>query len=1374
VSTVIVRRQERRDAPEMPSGELRLESPPEITEPVADGMQQMLTYLPMLAMTFGMVAMMSGSGSGALRWVGGGALGLGMGGMVLAQFARGRGDRKLKLNGARRDYLRYLGQVRRKVRRAARAQREALEWVSPPPSALWWVLAASQLARVWERRPQDTDFGHVRMGTGTQHLAVRLIPPTTKPAEDLDPLCAGALRRFIRTHARVPDLPVGVSLRSFARITVAGDAAVAAGMVRAMIAQLAVFHSPEDMCISVCAAPARMPRWDWVKWLPHTMHPSERDAAGPARLMKRDLPQLEAMLGAEIKDRPRFARGKGGLLPHHVVIVDGVPAGADDAFGGDGVDGVTLIDLTGGEVGPADAAWLRLRVAAGQLDTLSRDRAGTEVIARVGVPDTLSIPEAESLARQLAPLRPAQGSAPGDDALSVDTTLTALLGIEDPQALDVAALWRPRPARSRLRVPIGLDGSGQPVELDIKEAAQGGMGPHGLVIGATGSGKSELLRTLVLGLALTHPPDLLNFVLVDFKGGATFLGLEQLSHVSAVITNLAQELPLVDRMREALHGELVRRQELLRSAGNYASVRDYERDRERGAALTPLPTLFIVLDEFSELLSAKPEFIDLFVMIGRLGRSLGVHLLLASQRLEEGRLRGLDTQLSYRIGLRTFSAAESRIVLGAPDAYELPSKPGSGYLKIDVAGMARFRAAYVSGPAEGDGTAPSAAPRFAPMTVPFGPEFIRPRALPETTARQAPGALGPATLGPRLAAGPQVAPGPQAVSGPQVSHGLGAGEAGTEEEPGGEAASGQPSLLDTVVRQLTGQGEPARQIWLPPLTSPPPLDRLLPPLSITPRHGCSTDGWEWRGRLQAVAGIVDRPFEQRRDPLWADLSGAAGHVGVAGAPQSGKSTMLRTLICSLALLHTPHEVQFYCLDFGGGTLGTLAGLPHAGGVVTRQQAERVRRAVAEVQALLDRREHEFAEHGVESMAAYRSKRASGEISGDGFGDVFLVVDGWLTLRQEYEPLESAITALAARGLGYGIHVMAATNKWSEFRPGVRDLFGTKFELRLGDPYESEMGRALAANVPERSPGRGLTKDGLHFLTALPRIDGHPSVDGLPDAVRKLVETVEVAWQGPRAPQVRMLPEVFPAAQLPGAEQTGSKISIGIDESTLSPVSLDFAGDPHFLVLGDTECGKSNLLRLIAEGIVTRYPPERARLIVIDYRRSLLDAADTEHRIGYAASSAAAGSLLADAHAALVKRLPSADLTADQLRARSWWKGSDLFLVLDDYDLVTGAANPLLPLVDLLPQARDIGLHLVLARSAGGAGRAMFEPVIQRLREMGTPTLLMSASKDEGQLFGIKPQGLPPGRGYLMARRAAPRLVQTALAAETAQAGARPA
>jgi S-DNA-T family DNA segregation ATPase FtsK/SpoIIIE len=211
------------------------------------------------------------------------------------------------------------------------------------------------------------------------------------------------------------------------------------------------------------------------------------------------------------------------------------------------------------------------------------------------------------------------------------------------------------------------------------------------------------------------------------------------------------------------------------------------------------------------------------------------------------------------------------------------------------------------------------------------------------------------------------------------------------------------------------------------------------------------------------------------------------------------------------------------------------------------------------------------------------------------------------------------------------------------------------------------------------------------------------------------------------------------------------------------VLIDFGADAHFLVFGDTECGKSNLLRLIAESVVDRYTPDQARLIFIDYRRSMLDSADTEHQIGYAASSAAALPLINDVREAMTQRLPAPDLTPQQLRSRSWWEGSDLFLVVDDYDLVAGATNPLLPLADLVPQARDIGLHIILARSAGGAGRSMFDPIIQRIREMGSPGMIMSGSRDEGALLGsVKPQAQPPGRGYFVERRTGSRLVQVAL------------
>ncbi|MEV0380017.1 type VII secretion protein EccCa [Nonomuraea sp. NPDC050643] len=1318
MSIVVVRRPERRPSPQPPRGEILLEPPPEIPEVQPAGMMGVLMYVPMLAGAAAMGLMFTAGGnSNPIMYVASGLFAVSMLGMTIGQFGRNAGERKNRLNGLRRDYFRYLSQIRKRVRKAAVQQREALEWSGPAPDTLWWVAMGP---RLWERRPRDDDFGTVRLGTGVQKLAVQLIPPDSKPVEDLDALTAGALRRFVRAHSTVSGLPVAVALNSFARIHLSGDPRAVRGLVRAMIAQLATFHSPDDMRVLVCASKEWMPHWDWVKWLPHALHPEESDAAGQVRLMGESMSQLDQLVGDELKERARFRPGTAAdALPYHVVIVDGGHVSHDSQLGTDAIQGVTVIDLSEATAPVEEASMLRLEIRADGFHMVKIDHAGKRSTTRLGDPDKLDYARAEGLARQLAPLRASANSGgESQDLLGTNLTLTELLGVGDPGLLQAAVTWQPRAGRNRLRVPIGLGGDGRIVELDIKESAQGGMGPHGLVIGATGSGKSELLRTLVLGLAITHSSEILNFVLVDFKGGATFLGLDTLSHVSAVITNLEDELPLVDRMHDALHGEMVRRQELLRSAGNYASLRDYERAREQGADLRPMPTLFIVLDEFSELLAAKPEFIDLFVMIGRLGRSLGVHLLLASQRLEEGRLRGLDTHLSYRIGLRTFSAMESRVVLGVADAYELPSAPGNGYLKFDTTGMTRFKAAYVSAAYQGDPTQVAAPDGAAPIreVVEYGPAYMP---LPEITSP---------------------------VKIPQEQ----------DDEP---ASSNQRSLLDVVVGRLTGHGPAAHRIWLPPLSEPPTLAHLLPPLSVSPEQGLTTVGWQGRGRLHAVVGIIDKPFEQRRDPFWLDMSGAAGHVGVVGGTQSGKSTVVRTLVASMALMHTPREVQFYCLDFGGGALASLEGLPHVGGVATRLDGDRVRRTVAEIGAILEQRERDFGEHGVESMASYRRMCEEGTIQGDGWGDVFLVVDGWLTLRQEFDSLEPTITDLAARGLGYGIHLVAATNKWSEFRPSIRDLLGTKIELKLGDAYESEVSRKQALAVPEGTPGRGLTKDGFHFLSALPRIDGVQNSSDLASGGRALVQAVRESWQGPPAPPVRLLPAVLPFSALP---QDLERIPIGIDEASLSPVSLDFDADPHFVVFGENESGKSNLLRLIAEGLVARKQPSEAMMIVIDYRRALLDSAVTPHRIGYAASSAAAADLINDAKSALLSRLPPADLTPQQLRDRSWWQGSDLYIIVDDYDLVATSSNPLHALVDLLPQARDIGLHVVLSRQMGGASRAMFDPVIQRMKDMATPALLMSGSKDEGYLFGnVRPQPLPPGRGQLVDRRYGARLMQTA-------------
>ncbi|GAA1994457.1 type VII secretion protein EccCa [Catenulispora subtropica] len=1314
--------------PGLPGAEIQLQAPPVLAKGSGQSLNQLMFMLPMMLGMGAMSFFYMGDKGGAMTYVFAALYGSTMIGMILMSVTRGGAQKKAQINNERRDYHRYLGGLRQQVREVAAAQRTALSIARPEPTDLWLRVAQG---RHWERRRTDDDFGHARVGRGPQRLATPLRAPQTAPLEDLDPVSSAALRQFIRTYMTVPDLPVALSLRSFGSVALSGDREAAMPLVRALIGQLVTFHAPEDLRVALCVEDHRRGEWEWLKWLPHAQAaPGVQDAVGSARLVADNLERLGELLDEDMSRRPAFGGGRaaGYEDAHILVIVDGGRTAGDTALApASGRHGVTVLELVGPEPSPiARPHQGRLHVVGERMGLVvgeGKDRH----LEFLGHPDAMDPATAEALARRLAGAYQGAPTAAASP-MAASFGLPDLLGIGDPEQLDPARTWLPRAPRDRLRIPIGMDPEGRPLALDLKEAAEDGMGPHGLVIGATGSGKSELLRTLVAGLVATHSSETLNLALVDFKGGATFAGMSGLPHVCAVITNLSEELTLVDRMADAINGEVLRRQEMLRAAGNYASVRDYERARERGADLTPLPALLVIIDEFSELLSNRPELIDLFVMIGRLGRSLAIHLLLASQRLEEGRLRGLDAHLSYRIGLRTFSAAESRAVLGVPDAYQLPSVPGSAYLKTDTETLLRFKAAYVSGPmpTRGRSSGGGAHTRILPFTL----SPVIDAAAPPVEAEPDPAEL----LTPAA--------------------GAGAG----------------PSIMDAMVARLVGAGPAAHQIWLPPLDEPVSLEAILPPLGVDGARGLCPVGWGGLGRLTVPSALVDKPFEQRRDLLWTDLSGAAGHVMVIGGPQSGKSTLVRTLISVLALTHTPEEVQFLMLDTGGGALGSVAGLPHVSGYATRRDGERVRRIVGELTTLLAEREQLYAKAGVDSAAAFRARRAelaASAADGRAFGDVFLVVDDWTTLRQEYEQLEEPITALAARGLGFGIHVVITTNRVMTVRPALRDTIGTRLELRLGDPGESLVDRRVAANVPSNAPGRGLTPDKLHFLGALPRIDGGTSAETLGAGTADLVAKITAAWPGAAAPQVRMLPQEVSAAEvralLTEPRATGRAVPFGLSEADLQPVFADFDADPHFIAFGDVESGKSGLLRTIAAGIMADYTPEQAAIAIVDYRRALLDAVTGDHLLGYAGSEPAVVELVNDCAEAMRRRLPGPDVTPEQLRERSWWKGPELFVIVDDYELVAvPGRNPLAPLLDYLAQARDIGLHLVIARGSGGAGRGLFEPVLQRLRELGSPGLVMSGSKDEGALLGtVKPGPQPAGRGVLVHRRAVPVQAQVA-------------
>ncbi len=263
---------------------------------------------------------------------------------------------------------------------------------------------------------------------------------------------------------------------------------------------------------------------------------------------------------------------------------------------------------------------------------------------------------------------------------------------------------------------------------------------------------------------------------------------------------------------------------------------------------------------------------------------------------------------------------------------------------------------------------------------------------------------------------------------------------------------------------------------------------------------------------------------------------------------------------------------------------------------------------------------------------------------------------------------------------------------------------------------------------------------------------------------RLVAAIAQGWPHARVPEIRLLPTHVSAAHARAAAGERTGVVVGVDESELRPVVLDFRGtDQHLMIIGDAESGKTALLRLIVDDLTARHSDQEVVFAVFDLRRTLLDVVPDDYLGAYAGTAATAAGMAAGVAGELRKRLPPDDVTPAQLRNRSWWRGPEIFVVADDYDLLaSGGPGPLAPFLEFLPQARDLGFHLLLARRSGGAGRALFEPVPQRLREVGCSALLLSGDRQEGQLFpGVHLTVQPPGRGMLVRRGRKPQLVQLA-------------
>ncbi|HHT7065315.1 type VII secretion protein EssC [Bacillus thuringiensis] len=1010
-----------------------------------------------------------------------------------------------------KSYREYIKQKTKDLHAESEKQRHALHYHNPNVEVIR-NMAVQVNPRIYEKTMLHHDFLTFSVGTGQANTSFEIQFNEEEFSQTKDELIDIA-RELRQRYLSLEDVPVVTDLMN-GPVGYIGQRSLVLEQLQLLVAQTALFHSYYDLQFITIFPEEEKEKWDWMRWLPHG---SVRDINVRGFVYHdRSRDQVLNSLYQILKERKLKLDEKSStnekmyFAPHYVVLI---------------TDEKLILDHVVMEFFNDDPSQLGVSLVFVQdvMQSLPehvktvidiRDAKQGNIILEQGelvnrqfklnhVPKGFNL---EDISRALAPLNHLQNLK---NSIPESVTFLEMYGVEKVKELNITSRWEKNAAHKSLAVPLGLRGKEDIVNLNLHEKAHG---PHGLIAGTTGSGKSEIIQSYILSLAVNFHPYEVAFLLIDYKGGGMANLFKNLPHLLGTITNLdgAQSM----RALASIKAELQKRQRLF-GENDVNHINQYQKLYKEGLVSEPMPHLFLISDEFAELKSEQPEFMKELVSTARIGRSLGIHLILATQKPSGVVDDQIWSNSKFKLALKVQNTSDSNEILKTPDAAEI-TLPGRAYLQVGNNEIYElFQSAW------------------------SGADYVENKEDKEHLD---------ATI--------------------YAINDLGQYEILSEDLSGlgsSKEVISVPSELDAVIDYIhdyaeINEIEALARPWLPPLPESVYLQNL---------HAIQfKEAWTKEKKpLKATVGLLDQPELQSQTPLTLDIS-KDGHVAVFSSPGYGKSTFLQSVIMDVARQHSPEHLHVYLLDFGTNGLMPLKSLPHVADIITLDQVEKCEKFLRRIEDLLKDRKQLLSKYGVASLEMY--ERASKEV----LPTILITLDNYDAVREAgfVEDFERIIAQIVREGAAVGIHLMLTATRQNALRVQVNTNIKLQIALYMIDEAES---RAIVGRTElkiEELAGRGLVKidEPTIFQTALPT-EGEDVLTRI-ENIQAEGKEMDFFWDGERPKAIPMVPEVLEYKEFIAWPETreiieAGKLTFGVETESVTPLELDLKEASNIVVGG---------------------------------------------------------------------------------------------------------------------------------------------------------------------------------------------------------------